>query len=66
MGAKSGARGVLPPIPFENVAIPVLPAHDRASLDGVQVRCLPAYSPFPIGRKAEIVARLIAEGKMKL
>lgn len=48
------------PLPFEIVPVPTLPAHDRESLSGVTVTCLPPYSPYPIGRKAE-VARAFAD-----
>lgn len=63
MGAKSSpCRAELPALTFEVVPLPVLPAHDRAPLTGVEVRCLAAYSPFPIGRKAEMVRRHLARG----
>lgn len=55
---KTYSQGrTLPAYPWEVVSVGPIPAHDRGSLAGVEVRCMPSYSPFPIGRKAEIVRR---------
>lgn len=46
-----------PAMEFEIVPIPPPAAHDRVSVDGVQVKCMPAYSAYPLGRKAQILRR---------